>query len=152
MVAGDRSTGSRWLDRRYDSGVVIGADIAPQTDFRRARDVQYEVVYLPEHHPFRLLFKLALGLFDAFARGASVARSALSQAQRAPSPIAAEPVSLLPEHYAVVSNLDMTLHEAPMVFASATAADAAVADLIAKQPELHSVLQVVPASFVRRAA
>ena len=137
---------------RYDAGVVIGADTAPQTDFRRSREVQYEVVYLPEHHPIRLLFKLAVGLFEAFARGASVASSALSQARRAPSAVAAAPVSYAPEQYAVVSTMDLTLHAAPMVYSSATAADVAVAQLIAAQPELHSAVQVVPASQVRRAA
>ena len=46
----------------------------------------------------------------------------------------------------------MTLHATPLVFDSATAADQAVARLIAKQPELFDAVQVVPSAQVRRAA
>src|SRR6185295_12957669 len=35
----------------YDAGIMVGADLAPRTDFMRTRDVAYEVIYLPEHHP-----------------------------------------------------------------------------------------------------
>jgi hypothetical protein len=136
----------------YDAGVVLGADIAPQTDFRRGRDVQYEVIYLPEHHPVKLFFKLAIGLFTAFARGGSAAQSSLSQERQAPSPVAAAPASIAAEHYAVVSMTDMTMHAAPLVFSSATAADHAVAQLVSRQPELLGTVQVVPASMVRHAA
>jgi hypothetical protein len=137
---------------RYESGIVIGADNAPQTDFRRERVVQYEVIYLPEHHPLRPFFKLVTGLFQAFARGGSVAQSSLSQQSRAASPVAAEHVSLAPEQYAVVSTVDMTLHAAPLVFSSAMAADQAVARLIAGQPELVGAVQVVPSAQMRKAA
>lgn len=137
---------------RYDAGIVIGADDAPQTDFRRGREVEYEVIYLPEHHPVRVFFKVATTLFNAFARVGSAARSSLSQEARAPSPVAAEHVSLAPEQYAVVSTLDMTLHAAPLVFDDATSADQAVAKLIASHPELTGAVQVVPSAQIRRAA
>ena len=50
---------SRPAFARYDSGLLIGADDAPQTDFRRGRELRYEVIYLPEHQPLRPFFKLA---------------------------------------------------------------------------------------------
>jgi hypothetical protein len=137
---------------RYDAGIVIGSDDAPQADFRRERDVQYEVIYLPEHHPVRVICKMATTLFQAFARGGSAAQSSLAREARAPSAVAAEPVALAPETYAVVSTMDMTLHAAPMIFASATAADQAVAALIAARPELSGAVQVVPSVHVRQAA
>jgi hypothetical protein len=137
---------------RYDAGIVIGADTAPQTDFRRERDVTYEVKYVPEAHPLLLIYFLPTPLQQAFARGGAAAQSTLSQAARAPSAVAAEHVSVAPETYAVVSTLDMTLHAAPLVFDNATAADQAMARLIAEQPELTGAVQVVPLAQVRRAA
>jgi hypothetical protein len=136
---------------RYESGLTIGADNAPQTDFRRGRGLQYEVIYLPEPQPVRLFFKLFLTLFNSFARGGAAAQSPLSQERRAPSALAAEHVSLAAETYAVVSTLDMTIHAAPLVFDSATAADQAVVTLIAGKPELTGAIQVVPSAQIRRA-
>ena len=143
---------SRPAFARYDSGLLIGADNAPQTDFCRARDAQYEIVYLPEHQRANIFFKLVATLFNAFARGNAAAQSPLSQQSRAPSAVAAERVSVAEERYAVVSTHDMTLHAEPLVFASATAADQAVAKLIAGQPELTGAIQVVPSAKIRRVA
>jgi hypothetical protein len=61
-------------------------------------------------------------------------------------------VSLAEEQFAVVSTIDMTLHAAPLVFASATAAHQSVATLVAAQPELTGAIQVVPSSQIRRVA
>ena len=99
-----------------------------------------------------MFYFLATILLPAFARGGAAAQSTLSQAVRAPSAVAAEHVSVAPEQYAVVSTLDMTLHAAPLVFDNATAADQAIAQLIAAQPELTDAVQVVPSAQVRRAA
>ena len=137
---------------RYDAGIVIGADNAPQADFRRERDVTYEVKYVPEAHPILVIYLVPAALGQAFARGGAAAQSTLSQAVRAPSAVAAEHVSMAPETYAVVSTMDMTLHAAALVFASATAADQAIARLIAEQPELTGAVQVVPSAQVRHAA
>ena len=137
---------------RYDAGIVIGADNAPQTDFRRERAVTYEVKYVPEPHPIRVLYALSTILLPVFARGGAAAQSTLSQAVRSASPVAAEHVSVAPEKYAVVSTLDMTLHAGPLVFDNATAADQAIARLIAEQPELTGAVQVVPSAQVRPAA
>jgi hypothetical protein len=143
---------SRAAFAQYDSGLLIGADTAPQTDFRRGRPVQYEVIYVPERHPVRLFFKMAATMFNAFARGGAAAQSPLSQQSKAPSAVAAEHVSVTQEQFAVVSTHDMTLHAAPLVFPSATAADQAVKHLIAVQPELTGAIQVVPSAQIRRAA
>lgn len=137
---------------RFDSGSTIGADNAPQTNFSRVRQLRYEVIYLPEHHPVRLFFKLFVTLFNAFARGGAAAQSQLSQQQKAPSANAAAPVRFAAKQYAVVSTLDMTLHAAPLIFNSARAADQAVATLIAGAPELTGAIQVVPSAQIRRAA
>jgi hypothetical protein len=143
---------SRPAFARYDSGLLIGADDAPQTDFRRGRELRYEPIYLPEHHPIRRFFTLTATMFNAFALGNSAAQSPLSQQSRAPSAVAAERVNVAQETYAVVSTQDMTLHAEHLVFASATAADQAVAQLIAVQPELTDAVQVVPTAQMRRAA
>jgi hypothetical protein len=136
----------------YDAGVILGSDTAPQTDFRRGREVQYEIVYLPEHHPLKLLYKLPVGLFSAFARGGSAAQSVLSQEQRVPSPVAAAPAVYAAEKYAVASAADLTLHGAAFVFDTATAADHAMSQIIASAPELFGTVQVVPHSQVRSVA
>jgi hypothetical protein len=137
---------------RFDSGLTVGADNAPQTDFSRVRPTQYEIIYLPEHHPVLLFFKIALTFFNAFARGCAAAQSPLSQEKRAPSALAAAPARLAAEQYAVVSTTDMKLHAETLIFDSARAADQAVAALITGAPELTGAIQVVPSAQIRKAA
>jgi hypothetical protein len=143
---------SRPAFARYESGLLVGADNAPQTDFCRARDAQYEVIYLPEHQPVRVFFKLVATLFNAFGLGNAAAQSPLSQQVQAPSAVAAEHVSLVEEQYAVVSTNDLTLHAEPLIFSSATAAHQALATLVGAQPQLTGAIQVVPSTQIRRAA
>jgi hypothetical protein len=127
----------------YDAGIVIGGDLAPRTDFMRVRDVAYELIYLPEHHPVRLFFKLVVDLARWLVRGSAVAQSSVSFAQRSASPLA-ERVSLEPERYAVVSTTDLTLHAPNLVFDNATAADQAVQHLVRERPELAGAIQALP--------
>ncbi|MEP6689806.1 MAG: DUF6603 domain-containing protein [Gemmatimonadaceae bacterium] len=129
----------------YDAGIVVGGDLAPRTDFMRVRDVVYELIYLPEHHPVRLAFTMVAELARSIVRGAAVAQSPVSYAQRSPSALA-ERASLAPERYAVVSTSDLTLHADHLVFDSATAADQAIARLIGDRPELAGAIQMLPAS------
>ena len=136
---------------RYESGLLVGADNAPQTDFCRARDAQYEVIYLPEHQPVRIFFKLFATLFNAFGLGNAAAQSPLSQHVQAPSAVAAQHVKWAEEQYAVVSTHDLTLHADPLIFSSATAHQA-VATLVAARPALTGAIQVVPSTQVRRVA
>jgi uncharacterized protein DUF6603 len=143
---------SRPAFARYESGLLVGADNAPQTDFCRARDAQYEVIYLPEHQPVRIFFKLFATLFNAFGLGNAAAQSPLSQHAQAPSAVAAEHVRLVEEQYAVVSTNDLTLHAEPLIFASATAAHQALETLVGAQPQLTGAIQVVPSTQIRRVA
>jgi hypothetical protein len=143
---------SRPAFARYESGLLVGADDAPQTDFCRARDAQYEVIYLPERQPVSIFFKLFATLFNAFGLGNAAAQSPLSKQVQAPSAVAAEHVRLAEEQYAVVSTHDLTLHAAPLIFASATAAHQAMATLVGAQPKLTGAIQVVPSTQIRRAA
>ncbi len=135
----------------YDAGIVIGGDLAPRTDLMRTRDVAYELIYLPEHHPVRLIFKLAVELAGSIVRGSAVAQSPVSHAQRSVS-VLEERASLAPESYAVVSTEDLTLHAPHLVFDSATAADQAVQRLVGERPELFGAIQVLPATAAARAA
>ena len=74
---------------RYDAGMLIGGDLAPQTDFMRKRDVTYEVIYLPEHHPVRSGSDYAADLGAASSCAAARRRSRRCRSrQRAPSPLA----------------------------------------------------------------
>ena len=103
----------------------------------------------------RLIFKLADGtLSRRSTRGAlGGAIVAVAGDARARPPVAAEHVSARSGDTTPSSApSDMTLHAAPLVFDSATAADQAVARLIAEQPELFGAVQVVPGAQVRRAA
>lgn len=136
----------------YDAGVVIGGELAPRTDFMRSRDVEYEVLYLPERHPVRIFFKLAVGIFNAIVGGSAVARSSLSNAARAPSAIAAPRVRMGTDRFAVVSTDDMSLHASHLVFDNATAADQALRSLAREQPELAGAIQVVPLATMDAAA
>jgi hypothetical protein len=135
----------------YDAGIVIGGDLAPRTDFMRPRDVTYEVIYLPEHHPLRLRFALPAELGGVLAASGAVGQSPLSKNQRAPSALA-ERVTARAEQYAVVSSDDLTLHASHLVFDNATAADQALRGLLGAQPELSGAIQVVPLAAMAKAA
>ncbi|HEU5077596.1 MAG TPA: DUF6603 domain-containing protein [Opitutaceae bacterium] len=129
----------------YDSGINIGGDLNAVTDAMRSRDVTYEVIYLLEHAPTRVRYQFSK-TFSKFALGASAAsKSALSQSLNAASALS-ERVTYSDEHYAVASTDDLTLHAPGLVFANATAADQALRQMLAQQPELHGSLQVLPAS------
>jgi hypothetical protein len=136
----------------YDAGVLIGGDTAPRADFMRVREVEYEVLYLPQRHPVRLFFKLALDIFRSLVGGSAVARSPVSAAARAPSALAAERVQMGSDRFAVVSTDDMSLHAPHLVFDNATAADQALATLARTQPELLDSIQVVPLSTMQAAS
>ena len=131
----------------YDAGIVIDGDLAPRTDLMRPRDVVYELIYLPEHHPVRLTYGLAVDLAGFIVRGSAVAQSPVSHAQRSVS-VLEERASLAPERYAVVSTTDLTLHSAHLVFDTATAADQAVQSLVNERPELFGAIQVLPAAAI----
>jgi hypothetical protein len=135
----------------YDAGIVIGGDLAPRTDLMRMRDVVYEVIYLPEHHPVSLFFALAVELAASVAQTSAVAQSSVSQAQRSVS-VLEERVSWTAESFAVVSSDDLTLHASHLVFDNATAADQAVQNLVAASPELFGAIQVLAAAGIAKAA
>jgi hypothetical protein len=131
----------------YDAGIVIDGDLAPRTDLMRPRDVEYELIYLPEHHPVKLNYALAVGLAGFVVRGSAVAQAPVSHAQRSVS-VLEETASIAPERYAVVSTNDLTLHSAHLVFDTATAADQAVQSLVSERPELFGAIQVLPAAVM----
>jgi hypothetical protein len=129
----------------YDSGVNIGGDLTPQTDWVRARQVTYEVIYVPEHAPKKMRYAIAQNLSRFSFAGAAASKSKLSAAQKASSPLV-DRVTYQPEQYVVASSDDLTLHAADLVFATATAADQALKTLLAQKPELTGALQVLPTS------
>jgi hypothetical protein len=131
----------------YDAGVVIGGDLAPQTDLKRTRAVVYELIYLPDTSP-SLLFYTMSDLLGAFVmRGSAVAQSPVSQARSSVS-VLEERASVVPSSYAVVSTNDLTMHAPGLVFGSATAADQAVQSIVASQPEFFGAIQAVPITLV----
>jgi hypothetical protein len=135
----------------YSAGIVIGGDLAPQADFMRSRDVEYELLYLPERHPIRIFFKLAVGIFNSIIGGSAAARAPMSHAARVPSAVAAERVRLNTDRFVVVSADDMTLHASEMMFDNATAADQALRSLTREQPELNGSIQVMPLAVMQAA-
>ena len=134
----------------YRGGVQIGGDLAPKTDFMRRRDVRYELSYLPERHPFKVMVVMVTGLASFLIQGAAVAVSALSHARRKPSPLT-DPVSVVAEQYAVASRDTLTLHASDLVFDNATEADQALSALFGNDPSLRSSIQVVPTTSLRAA-
>ena len=91
---------------------MIGGDLAPQTDFMRSRDVDYEVIYLPERHPIRILLLAQPSELSHAASSRGARRSAQSPAvatRRAPSPSCrARPSAVRLNTIAVVSTDDLT--------------------------------------------
>jgi hypothetical protein len=139
----DTETLSRPSFAPYDAGVVIGDATTPRTDFMRVRDVIYEVIYVPEHHPVRVGFGMPTALAQFSAAGAAVAQSPLSRAKTGSSPLA-DRVTLEGSRYAIVSTEDLSPHAPGLVFDTATAADQALRKLVGQNPRLADVIQVVP--------
>ena len=131
----------------YESGVAIGGDAALGADLMRGRDVTYEVIYVPEHHPVRPRFGMPVALSECSAAGGAVAQSPLSRARSARSPLVAA-VTLQRDRYAVVSTDDLSLHATELVFDTATEADQALRRLVARAPQLAGAVQVMPAAVL----
>jgi hypothetical protein len=134
----------------YDSGVAVGGDPLPRSDFMRRREVAYELIYLPERHPVRLKSKVALELAQFAMAGAAAAQSPISRRRTAPSPLA-DHVIVTNDRYVVVSTNDLGLHAPELVFDTATAADRALQELVSRRPELGGAIQVMPAAAVQSA-
>jgi hypothetical protein len=128
----------------FDAGVAIGGDAPCRVDWMRVRDVAYEVIYLPEHHPVRVRFSMP-DVLSAFSAASAAARSPMSRARTAPSALA-DRVSLRKERFAVASADDLTLHAPDLIFDTAIAADQAVRRLKAQRPELADRVVVVPSA------
>jgi len=146
-MSDDLKLSSRSFER-YDAGIRVGGGNAASTDYVKGLELQYEVVYIPRR-PKRSMFRLALFLFEAFARGGAVIRSALSAAQTGPSPIGAPRVTMASEQFAVASRVDLTRHSESMVFATEAEAHAALRAVLTTDPSLSRTLQVVPAALTR---
>lgn len=131
----------------YDAGIVIGGDLAAQTDFQRGRDVVYELIYLPEHNPFALFYSMTAILASFVSLGSAAAQSPVSHATNSVSALEQQ-ASLVPERYAVVSTDNLTMHAADLVFDNATAAHQSIQNIVANKPEFFGAIQVVPISSV----
>jgi hypothetical protein len=79
--------------------------------------------------------------------GAAAAQSPISRARTAPSALT-DAVGLEHDRYAIVSTEDLSLHDAALVFDSATAAHAAWSALLRQKPELTGSVQVMPAAVL----
>jgi hypothetical protein len=141
---------SRRSFEHYDAGVAIGGGDATRTDYVSQLDVAYEVIYVPDRQP-PVRFGLGTLLFEQWALGSAVARSPLSRAQRAPSLLGAERVTLGSERFAVASTVDLTLHADDAIFATEGQAHDALRRLLAEDPGLASERQVLPLHEVETA-
>jgi hypothetical protein len=142
---------SRASFERFDAGVSLGAGDAPHADYIAMLDVVYEVIYVPAKQ-LRIIFRLATHVFEALIRVSAVARSSVSSARRAPSALAALPVSLPAEQFAVASTTDLTLHRTQLVFGTESEARQAMSQLTSQDPGLRDEIQVLPMYQVRKAA
>jgi hypothetical protein len=134
----------------FDAGVAIGGDPLPHTDAMQQREVQYEVIYLPERHPVRRRFGMPVNLAGFSILGAAASRSPLSRATTSPSPLS-ELVSVRRDRYAVVSADNLALHSPAHVFDTAAAADQALTSLLVQHPELAGTVQVMPTAALQLA-
>ncbi len=126
----------------FDSGVAIGGDPMPRTDFMRQREVAYEVIYLPERHPVRPKYAISSGLASFSIAGAAISRSPLSHASTSSSALS-EHVAIVRDRYAVVSTDDLSLHTVDSIFETAFEADVALRRALAEHPELSGTVQVM---------
>ena len=138
---------SRPSFENLQSGVAIGGDPLPHSDWMRHREVAYEVIYLPERHPVRPRFAMPVDLASFSIAGAAAAQSPLSRA-RASASVLSELVHLQRDQYAIVSTDDLTLHQADLVFDNAAAAHAAFSRLLQQTPELTNSVQVLPTAIL----
>jgi hypothetical protein len=135
---------------QFESGVLIGDASKLASDFMRVREVAYEVIYVPEGHPVQPRFGIGDLLAKFVAAGAAVAQSPLSNAQRAPSPLA-DRVMLADSSYVIVSADDLTPHAPDLVFDNAVVADRALRQLLQSDPSLSGAVQVVPSAILDEA-
>jgi hypothetical protein len=135
----------------YEAGLLVGAGTGVHVDFMRVREVVYELFYLPERHPLRLLVSLSAKLLGSVLAGSAAARSPLSAARKAASQLAAAPATLHSERFAVARTDDMRVVGPQLIFDSAVAADQALRAMVADRPELADRLQVAPMTIVASA-
>jgi hypothetical protein len=127
----------------YDSGVAIGGEAPPESDWMRAREVAYDVIYVPRNQPARVRFTIPTDLARWSIGVAAISQSPLSRAKTRPSALS-ERVVLERDRNAVVSTRDLSLHAPDLVFDSATAADQALRELLLARPDLRGAVQTVP--------
>jgi hypothetical protein len=134
----------------FDAGVRIGSDDEIAADYFTRMELAYEVVYVPEHRR-PSIFKLIALLFGSFVRAGAVSKSMLSAAQNAPSPLGTGEIRYSPEQFAIASTSDLTLHDDTSVFATQAHAQAAMTQIVQRDPAMVHEIQVVPFSLARAA-
>jgi hypothetical protein len=135
---------------QYESGVLIGDATTLRSDWMRAREVAYEVIYVPERHPVHVRFGMPDTLAQFSRAGAAVAQSPLSQARGAASPLV-DRVAVGESRFAIVSADTLALHAPNLVFDSAAAADQALRKLVRNNPGLSDAIQVAPSAILEGA-
>ncbi len=132
----------------FDSGVRVGDD-RQHTGYAAAREVQYELKYIDSARDQRLarpggLVVLDVTAFHTWTLQGAIARSELSFARRRKSHLAPEEVATLRERFAIVRSTDLQPFDDDSVMGAERSAVARRNALIAANPALRGLLQVVP--------
>jgi hypothetical protein len=138
--------------QRFDSGVRVGDPERLHTAYAAARVVKYERKYIDAQRDQRLGPPATGGpadvdvlTFNAWTRHGALASSELSFARRRKSPLAPDAVGVLDEAFTIVNMTDLTPFGDVSVLSTERAALERRDALIAADPRLRDVLQVVPA-------
>jgi len=126
----------------FTAGVSVAGGNAPNADFQRRVDVEYEVVYFRK--PRRSLrLTLASTLLDLYSSITAAGRSKFSAARRAPTGLGTAKVTMPSETFVIASNDDLKAHSQTHVFTSEAAAAVALKELVNEDATLNGKLQVV---------
>jgi hypothetical protein len=132
---------------KIKSGVQVQPLVRVQSSYAVHRKVEYEATIIDRngfHFPLLKLIQESLAVFAALLNGNVAAKSALSFARVAPSPLNPPKISLIQEGFAVVSTVDLTLAHEQAIAPSQAEAVSRMTELIAANPALADAIQVVP--------
>jgi hypothetical protein len=136
--------------RNFDGGIRLGEPDRLHTAYAAARAVEYDLKYIDSQRAQPQAGSPDLFVVDEFAfkswtLNGAIANSALSFARTGKSTLAPEAVAVAQETFAIVNTDDLTLFDASSVLSNEQSARARVNALVAANPSLRGVLQIVPA-------
>jgi hypothetical protein len=149
QTLGDSDKLSRPSYQQMKGGVIVGTSEAMQSSKMTRRSISYDVIIEDKEPPkprvIGSLYRAGIGIFQIFLRGAAVARSPVSFAQKSLlQPFADKVTVAAGDGYSVASTTDNTRFDAGSRFESEAMARDYLRAKVAANPALDGTLHVLP--------